>query len=76
MLRTAGLCALLLVAMSQPVLAERGAKDEHGNHQHGHVGSGRLRLCAMALCGLAARREPVVLRRLMERSGRGCPDPR
>jgi hypothetical protein len=75
MLRIVALGAMLLVGLSQPVLAERGAKDEYGNHQHGHVGSGRLRLCAMALCDLAARREPAMLRRLMERRGRGCGSP-
>jgi hypothetical protein len=56
-LRTAVLGALFLIALSQPVLAERGAKDEYGNHQHGHVGGGGLRLCAIQLCdfGSASR---------------------
>jgi hypothetical protein len=73
MLRTAALGALLLIALSQPVLAERGAKDEYGNYQRGHVGGGRLRLCLVQLCD-AARREPVTLRRLMEKRAPGCPD--
>jgi hypothetical protein len=72
MLRTAALGALLLLALSQPVLAERGAKDEHGNRQHGHVGGG-LRSCVVQLCNdLAARRERVRLQRLMEKRGPSC----
>jgi hypothetical protein len=70
MLRTVALGALFLIALSQPVLAERGAKDEHGNRQHGHVGGGLLR-CAVQLCE-AARREPAMLRRLMEERGPSC----
>jgi hypothetical protein len=73
MLRTVALGALFLIATSQPVLAERGAKDEYGNHQRGHVGGGRLRLCAIQLCDSAARREPEMLRRLMEKRRPSCP---
>jgi hypothetical protein len=72
MLRTVALGALFLIALSQPVLAERGAKDEYGNHQRGHVGGG-LRFCALQLCDLAAHREPVMLRRLMEKRVAACP---
>jgi hypothetical protein len=74
MLRIAALGALFLIALSQPVLAERGAKDEYGNRQGGHVGGGLLR-CALQLCE-AARREPVRLRHLMEQGGPSCPGPR
>jgi hypothetical protein len=73
MLRTVALGALFLIALSQPVLAERGAKDEYGNPQRGHVGGGRLRLCAVQLCDeLAAHRELVRLRRLIEKRGPSC----
>jgi hypothetical protein len=74
MLRVAALGALFLIALSQPVLAERGAKDEYSNYQRGHVGGGRLRLCLVQLCD-AARRDPETLRRLMETGAPGCPDP-
>jgi hypothetical protein len=74
MLRAAALGALFLIALSSPVLAERGAKDEHGNYQRGHVGGG-LRSCAAQLCDLAARHELVRLRRLMEKGGPSCSGP-
>ena len=72
MLRTAAFGALLLIALPQPVLAERGAKDEYGNRQHGHVGGG-LRHCVVQLCNdLAAQRERVRLQHRMGKSGPSC----